>query len=128
MSLLDDLMTGGAADLLLENLAAGTAITYTPAGASPVALSAIVGSITSEPDEAFEGGRARRRHCTVTFSIDSTSAYGGVASPGERDTAVIGGETWAFDKLISKTAALATVQLVIGGVVEATRRDFRRPR
>ena len=126
MSRLDDIMAVVGVPLLLEQLGDGTPITYTPAGGSPVSLTAIVGPERHEPDDDDEEGRSLLRVREVSFATDPAGEYGGVAAPAVNATVTIGGEVWPVKEIVSVGGGLATVRVALRGAVEHSRAGYRR--
>ncbi len=118
----DDYAAAGVPALMWEF---GDSITYTPAGGSPVALTADVGK-EHYGEVDTENGRRLRRERQVTICRDPSSDYGGVATPKLLDTVTIAGEIWAVEDIDPLDAGEATLLVVRGGDVERSQDNYRR--
>jgi hypothetical protein len=119
----------GLADLLYQF---GEPITYTPAGAVGVPMTAIVTPERIEEDETFDG-RRRRRVREATISTDAAGDFGGVASPSITASVTIGGVKYAVENINSLTENInsltdnqATLGLVRRDKTETGRESYRR--
>ena len=124
MSIFDELMSDLGVNHLMHALGeAGW--TYTPAGGSPVSLTAIAEAKKTEEDETLDG-RRRRRVRTVSITTDPNSDYGGVASPSIEATMTSPQNVeYAVEEIESLSASMARLRLRRRDQLERSRPDYR---
>lgn len=100
----EDLYAASALEVMLEHH--GESVTYTPHQGAAVAITAVVGA--EKIETIFEGDRRiKRRKRMVMISVDSSSAYGGVASPALKAAVTIGSLVYAVAEITPLSGAFA---------------------
>lgn len=126
MTVFDDEFAAAALPELFEQF--GRSIVFEDPACDPVALTAIVGEITGEEDEAADGGIERRQTREVTITRDQEGEFGGIADPltaGRLTLVLIDEVHWAIEGVNSQTANLTCLRLVRVGAVEKSRPGYR---
>lgn len=103
----------------------GQTVTYTPAGGTAVALTAIVHAEEERESEHPDGRRLTRTR-QVDFSSDADSPDGGVAAVKLFDTLTIGGVTYAVHAVLAKTHAMTSVETIRTEDLQRSGDGYRR--
>jgi len=122
-SLLDDLMSAIGVDALMHQR--GQSATYSPAGGTPVTLTAILGDERTEEDDEFDGRRSRQVR-SATIAKDPNCEWGGVAAPATNATMTADGVIYAVRSIESETESLVTLALQRKTQIERSRQRYRR--
>jgi hypothetical protein len=108
MALYDNDLEAGA-ELLCE--AFGSSLTYVTAAGVSTTLTGVVDGERAETE--IEGDRRTKvRKRDVVISADTSSTYGGIASPNLKDTVTISSVSYAIEKIVSLPGNAWQLQLV----------------
>ena len=125
MSRFDSIMADMARPTMQEHLGRTSCVYIAPDGAeTPVTAILTPETVTDQPDDR---GRVGLRQREAVIGTDPAATGGGVADPGPRGKFRIDGETWAIDRIDSKSGSHVRLCLEINERNERTRPDYRRP-